>query len=93
MTACSLQVAHLTPVHHIDDERIFLKECRALRAASFNATLVRSSPTNCRIGGVHVVGVPTANGRLRRMTSTPALACLRAPLPLAPRCAPSMITS
>jgi hypothetical protein len=56
----SPQVAHLTSVHHIDDERIFLKECRALRAAGFDVTLIGPSPTNCQIDGVHIVRVPTA---------------------------------
>ncbi|MGH6913215.1 MAG: glycosyltransferase family 4 protein [Geminicoccales bacterium] len=70
MTAGSLRVAHLTSVHDIDDGRIFLKECRALTAAGFDVTLIGPSPTNRQIDSVRILGVPGANGRLRRMTST-----------------------
>jgi hypothetical protein len=71
MTARSLQVAHLTPVHHIDDEHNLSQGVSRTQGCRLQCHAGRLKPDQLPDRWLHVVGVPTANGRLRRMTSTP----------------------
>jgi glycosyltransferase involved in cell wall biosynthesis len=64
------RVAHLTSAHPAIDERILDKECRALVAAGLKVIIVGPSDVNGEVNGVRIIGVPTPNGRLRRMTTT-----------------------
>jgi glycosyltransferase involved in cell wall biosynthesis len=65
-----VRVAHLTSAHQVDDERIFVKQCRSLAAAGFEVTLVGPSETDGAIDGVRILGVPSGRGRLSRMIET-----------------------
>jgi glycosyltransferase involved in cell wall biosynthesis len=69
-TAGAVRVAHLTSVHQVDDERIFVKECRSLAAAGFEVALVGPSDGDRQRDGVRIIGVPQPRGRLGRMIGT-----------------------
>lgn len=66
-----IKVCHFTSVHHPDDIRIFVKECRSLARFGYDVTLVA---TNCESqvkDGVKIVGVQShAGGRFSRMLKT-----------------------
>ncbi len=73
----ALRVTHLTSVHPADDVRIYVKECQTLAAAGFSVTLIAPGELRLSSGGVRMVAVRRAGGRLGRVTRT-ALAVYRA---------------
>lgn len=63
------RICHLTSVHSYDDDRIFLKECRASAAGGFETHFVASNAPDGIKDGVHLHGLPSLGaGRRRRMT-------------------------
>jgi glycosyltransferase involved in cell wall biosynthesis len=75
-----MRVAHLTSVHPHHDVRIYVKECRSLRAAGHDVILIapgERAPVD-EAGICHVV-VEQRTGRMRRMLGT-TWAVLRAAL-------------
>ncbi|MEA2399563.1 MAG: hypothetical protein QOK25_3119 [Thermoleophilaceae bacterium] len=64
------KVAHLTVVHHVDDVRIFVKQCRTLSAAGYEVHLIAPSEEDTELDGVLIHGLrqPGCN-RLVRMTT------------------------
>lgn len=64
-----IRVCHMTSVHHVDDTRVFHKECVSLAKAGYEVFLVAKGESFDR-DGVHVIGVgPPPPGRVKRMTS------------------------
>ena len=61
-------IVHLTSAHPRDDVRVFLKECRSLKAAGHDVTLVVADGLgDATRDGVDIVDVGCAQGRLKRM--------------------------
>ncbi|WP_156854333.1 glycosyltransferase [Oceanobacillus sp. AG] len=64
------RVAHLTTVHHPTDPRIYHKECKSLKKAGFDVTLIAQSNENDDIQDKPIRHIPLKkyNSRLKRMT-------------------------
>jgi glycosyltransferase involved in cell wall biosynthesis len=61
-------VAHITSVHRLDDTRIFVKECRSLRDAGYQVTLLgfnRGCPEP--EDGIRVIALSPPSSRIRRI--------------------------
>ena len=61
-----VRVCHVTSVHPADDVRIFQRECLSL-AKRYEVYLVAPNTDDCVRQGVHIVGVPLPQGRLKRL--------------------------
>ncbi len=61
------RVVHITSVHTATDIRIFQKECRSLVKCGYEVILIAPKVQPGTVGGVTVVPLPGARGRLRRM--------------------------
>jgi glycosyltransferase involved in cell wall biosynthesis len=70
MTVWAPVVTHLTSVHQLDDDRIFIKECRTLAAAGFDVSLIGPAQADGMMDGVRLRALPVPQGRLRRMSGT-----------------------
>lgn len=71
MTALSAKVCHFTSVHHPDDIRIFVKECRSLAKFGYDVTLVATNCDTYEKDGVKVLGVQSrSKNRFSRMLKT-----------------------
>ena len=64
------KVVHITSVHSPFDPRILERECRSLADSGYDVTVLAPHEGNGNYAGVAIRGVPRANGRLTRMTST-----------------------
>jgi len=65
-----MKVAHLTSVHPPYDTRIFHKECRTLKDAGYEVSLVAQNTCESEFEGVLFRGVPQARSRLKRILVT-----------------------
>jgi glycosyltransferase involved in cell wall biosynthesis len=62
------RVCHITTVHPVDDHRILHKECRSLREAGYDVTLIAPAAENVVLEGISVVALRrTPRNRLERM--------------------------
>ena len=64
-------VAHVTTAHPTLDNRIFRKECAALRSAGISVTLVAVATKDDEVDGVPILALPRRSGRLARMVIGP----------------------
>lgn len=62
------KVCHLSTAHSADDSRVFWREARGLASRGFQVTLVARREDTRFIEGVRVVGLPTYQSRIVRMT-------------------------
>lgn len=63
-----MNICHVTSVHTTFDTRIFHKECKTLRQAGHDVTLVAQADWKEKIvDGVHVVGLPKVSQRYQRL--------------------------
>lgn len=62
------RVCHVTSVHPADDVRIFYRECLSL-AKRYEVFLIAPNVSDCVKDGVHIVGVPLPQGRVRRIAA------------------------
>ena len=65
---CRGKVCILTSVHMPFDGRVFHKEARSLAKAGYDVTLIARHDKEEIVGGIHVLPLPEAKSRLRRMT-------------------------
>ncbi|MFD1707478.1 glycosyltransferase family 4 protein [Siminovitchia sediminis] len=66
-----MKICHLTSVHHYNDTRIFIKECKSLAEAGYEVHLIAPDAPNVIKEGVCIHGVKKESGsRLKRMTKT-----------------------
>ena len=63
------KVCHMTSVHEIWDERIFLKQCRSLARAGYAVVLVAPHDKDERIEGIQIRAIRRARNRGERMTT------------------------
>ena len=63
-----IRICHVTSVHPTFDTRIFHKECRSL-AKKYEVFLVVANAKDEERDGVHIVGVPLAKSRIKRILS------------------------
>ena len=64
----SARVCHITTVHRPDDHRILHKECRSLREAGYDVTLIAPAEEDVVLDGIPVVALRgTPRNRLDRM--------------------------
>lgn len=66
-----VHVVHVTTVHSKSDNRIFNKECRALRRAGFRVSLIVPSESDEEIEGVEIRALQKYGSRLERMLKGP----------------------
>jgi glycosyltransferase involved in cell wall biosynthesis len=64
------KIVHLTSVHDPRDERIFRKECRTLRDAGYEVTVVGPTTTGGLVDGIEIVPVSPGAPRLGRVLRT-----------------------
>lgn len=62
------KIAHLTTVHHSEDNRILFRECVSLARAGHDVTILAAQGRAGMVHGVRVVVLAVGGGRLRRMT-------------------------
>lgn len=65
-----LKVVHMTSVHTPFDPRIFHKECRSLRSAGFDVTVIGKDWQEGVRDGVEIISVRGSTSRFVRMTKT-----------------------
>jgi glycosyltransferase involved in cell wall biosynthesis len=65
-----LKVAHITTVHPQNDNRIFYKECKTLKKAGYDLSLIIAGETNKEVDGIKIVGFKKENGRFKRFMKT-----------------------
>jgi glycosyltransferase involved in cell wall biosynthesis len=64
------RVCHITTVHRVDDHRILHKECRSLREAGYDVTLIAPADENVGVEGIPVIALRgTPRNRLERMVN------------------------
>ncbi len=61
------KVCHMTSVHALNDTRIFIKECKTLRDAGYDVTLIVQHDKNEIIDGILIKGIDKPRNRLERM--------------------------
>lgn len=74
-----IDVAHVTTAHPHTDNRIFRKECVALRDAGITLSLIAVAANDVIVDGIPIIALPARRGRIRRMVVGPfdALRALR----------------
>ena len=60
-------VCHMTSVHALNDTRIFIKECRTLRDAGYDVTLIVQHDKDEIIDGIFIKGIDKPKNRRERM--------------------------
>ncbi len=68
------RLVHLTTAHPALDNRIFRKECAALKSAGYDVHLVAVTPADQIIDDISIHALPQRNGRLARMALGPVAA-------------------
>ena len=63
-----MRICHVTSIHPAKDSRIFYKECVSL-VKEYEVFLIAPNVNDEYSDGVHIVGVPLPQGRIRRMLS------------------------
>lgn len=61
------KVCHMTSVHALNDTRIFFKECRTLRDAGYDVTLIVQHDKDEIIDGIFIKAIDKPRNRLERM--------------------------
>jgi glycosyltransferase involved in cell wall biosynthesis len=62
-----MKICHISTVHNAFDDRIFYKECRSLAAGGYDVYLVVQHDRDEVVDGVHILALPFARGRIRRV--------------------------
>ena len=61
------KVCHMTSVHALNDTRIFIKECKTLRDAGYDVTLIVQHVKDEMIDGIFIKAIDKPRNRLERM--------------------------
>ena len=61
------KVCHMTSVHALNDTRIFIKECKTLRDAGYDVTLIVQHDKDEIIDGIFIKGIDKPKNRCERM--------------------------
>ena len=66
----SISIVHLVTNHPVDDVRVAYRECRSLRQAGYDITLVAADSSGTALADVPTVVVESSKGRLGRLITT-----------------------
>lgn len=69
MSEKRVKVCHFSSVHHINDTRVFYRECVWL-GKEYDISLVAIGLFSGKRDGVHIIGIPKPPSRLKRIFST-----------------------
>ena len=68
------RAVHVTTVHNLFDNRIFMKECASLRDNGWDVVLVAQHDKDETVDGISIRALPKARNRMQRMRELPPLA-------------------
>ncbi len=68
------RAVHITTVHYVFDNRIFMKECASLRDNGWDVVLVAQHERDETVDGIRIRALPRTTNRRQRMRTLPPLA-------------------